>query len=439
LVIANRASAFQAMYGYLPDYELQSSDPSVPDMVKYSSWATGNMYLGNTGDEVLLLDGQDQVVDAVSWGDSSWAFDPPVGVAAQGHSIERAPIYRDSNQASDWIDQPLPQPGAVSPPASTATPTASATATFTATHTSTGTATRTPTHTSTPTFTSTFTPTSTATPTATVTRTATVTFTPTSTPIPTATFTPTATPTGTLTPTGTATPTPTRTLTPTHSLTATPTPTPEHGILLISEVYNNPAGLDVVEEWIELYNAGGTSLDLSDYKIGDEETMAGGEGMYEFPQGASIAPGQVLILANQADDFIVRYGFQPDYELVETDPDVPNMIPYTAWASGAVNLGNISDETLVLDAGNQVIDALSWGESSWAFNPPVPAPARGSSMERRPANLDTDTAADWFEQNTPVPGVVYLPGSGGEVLINFDGLLRQIAQWYTQIEGRLRQ
>lgn len=456
LVIANRASAFQALYGFLPSFELENSDANVPDMIKYSSWSTGSMYLGNSGDEVLILDGQDQLADAVSWGSSNWAFDPPAAMVAETHSIERAPIYQDSDSAGDWIDRPLPQPGSVSPPSSTATPTSTPTSTHTTTPTQTATATPTPTRTSTPTHTATSTPTGTSTgtltptssPTATATSTSTPSGTPTSsptwtvthtptvtgtiTPNPTSTFTPTATASSTPTPTGTPTPTPSRTATPTRTATATLTPTPAYGILLISEVYNNPSGQDVTEEWIEIYNAGGGFIDLSNYKIGDEETQGGGEGMYQFPVGASLAPGGILIVANQGAAFIILYGFQPDYELVETDPDVPNLTKYTPWSSGAVNLSNLSDEVLVLNAADQVADGLSWGDSLWAFNPPVAAPTRGNSLERRPAYIDTNSAADWIEQITPAPGQVNLGTQAYTFAVKIDGLVKQIWEWLSK-------
>ncbi len=86
--------------------------------------------------------------------------------------------------------------------------------------------------------------------------------TPTSTPTPnpTPTATPTATPTQTTTPTPLFSPTPI----PTVSLTPTPTPQPK---LFISEVHAYPA--DDQSEWVELYNDGDSSVNLSGWSIDD--------------------------------------------------------------------------------------------------------------------------------------------------------------------------
>jgi hypothetical protein len=84
-------------------------------MVKYSSWANGNVALSNTGDEVLLLDGSDSVVDVVAYGNSPYpAFQPPVPTVSEGHSIERRPANVDTDTNADWHDQPSPAPGVVS-------------------------------------------------------------------------------------------------------------------------------------------------------------------------------------------------------------------------------------------------------------------------------------------------------------------------------------
>ncbi len=74
----------------------------------------------------------------------------------------------------------------------------------------------------------------------------------------------------------------------------------------ISEVLFNEFESDVGGEWIEIYNTGTTPIDLSNYKIGEEETSGATsttESMWQFPAGAIISPGQVQIVANNADRF----------------------------------------------------------------------------------------------------------------------------------------
>jgi hypothetical protein len=524
VVIANNALAFVNHFGFKPDFEMVASDPGVPSMIKYTLWSSGTVRLTNSGDEVILLDDGDQIVDAVSWGSSNLAFDPPVPKVLQGYSIERKPAFQDRNLAEDFILQPNPGPGFVDLQMPTRTPTGTASPTGKPTST------------------------------------------PTNTPIP-------CGPTPLLVTevyykpiggiisaewieiynagdvtvnlacvkigdeelqgggegmlvfpqgeilepggvvvvanradtfynnygfyphfemissvivvpvmikysfwstgnvvlndigdevlildgddnivdvvswgiskfafdppvsnvnsghsierypadcdTDTATdwreqsnpapdevdliwPTPTPTLTP----SLTPEPPPESGVLLISEVMYIPLGDEPDHEWIEIYNAGDTSIDLSDFKIGDEEEQGGGEGMLQFPNGTSIDADQVIVIANKAIAFWAIYGFLPDYEMTDTDPSVPVMLPYISWADGQVSLGNPGDEVLILDGDDKIVDAVSWGYSNFAFEPPVPGVDPGHSIERFPANVDTDTNEDWIDQTTPNPGEV---------------------------------
>ncbi len=179
--------------------------------------------------------------------------------------------------------------------------------------------------------------------------------------------------------------------------------------LLISEVLYDATGAEPDEEWIEIYNAGASPIDLSNYKIGDEEEQGGGEGMLRFPPGTSINPGQVIVIANKATAFLGVWGFNPDYEMEDSDEGVPDMIPYTIWASGRLELRNGGDEVLILDEGDAIVDAMSYGDKTTFFDPPCPEVSAGHSLERSPANVDTDTAADWIDQESPNPGAVTVP------------------------------
>ncbi len=520
LVIANRASDFQLAYGFSPAYEFTDTDPDVPDMVKYTAWSSGSASLTNTGDELLLLDYYDTLIDSVSWGNSVWAFDPSVELVAEGHSLERRPPYADTDTAADWQDQPLPTPGMVDLSTPTPSPTPSLTPTpfgggllisevlynplgtepnaeWMELYNDTGTTLalsgfkigdeetsgqgegmyRFPAD-------------ATAAPGAVIVianRAADFSpglpdyeLTDTDPTVPdmikytawaggstnlantgdevllldyndllvdavswgdsTFAFDPAAptvddghslerVPANVDSDTNadwqdqpapgpgavnlnppTATPTPTPTSTPTQTPTPTPLPTPFEGLLLISEVLYDPTGTEPAAEWIEIYNASGQTIDLSTFKIGDEETQGSTEGMYQFPTGATMINGEAVIIANQATVFFATYGFNPDYELTPTDPTVPDMVEYTLWATGTIQLVNTGDEILLLDGGNYLVDAVSWGTSTWAFDPSVPGVSAGHSIERVPADVDTDTNADWVDQAVPDPGNVNLGG-----------------------------
>jgi hypothetical protein len=66
-----------------------------------------------------------------------------------------------------------------------------------------------------------------------------------------------------------------------------PIPLPAIPRPLITEVLYNPAGYEPDGEWFELYNAGGVTLDLYGYKIGDQPTPGCCEGCWLFLRGPS--------------------------------------------------------------------------------------------------------------------------------------------------------
>ena len=181
-------------------------------------------------------------------------------------------------------------------------------------------------------------------------------------------------------------------------------PASARATLIINEVVVNEVGSDVTGEWIEIYNKGDTTIDLSNYKIGDEETSGGTgttEALHQFPSGASIAPGEIQIIAVSATRFFTLYNVNPTYEASATDAAVPDMTIYSTWDSdgGAFNMANTNDQAVLLDGSDLIIDAASWGTSTFAFDPPLGAALDGQSYERINVNVDTNTADDW--QATP--------------------------------------
>jgi uncharacterized protein YkwD len=114
LWIARTAVSFTLEFGYPPAYEYGGdSDPTVPDLM-----SSGNVALADDGDQLILKNNTDTIVDSVVWGDGTltgtdWS-DVTINPYTQG-SIGRTGqiIYRklnqitgkavpDTNTASDW-------------------------------------------------------------------------------------------------------------------------------------------------------------------------------------------------------------------------------------------------------------------------------------------------------------------------------------------------
>ena len=68
--------------------------------------------------------------------------------------------------------------------------------------------------------------------------------------------------------------------------------------IVINEIHYNPSssqGSDTEYEFIELYNAGGSSVDVADYYFSGIT--------YTFPSGTSIASGAFTVIARNSDNY----------------------------------------------------------------------------------------------------------------------------------------
>ena len=189
------------------------------------------------------------------------------------------------------------------------------------------------------------------------------------------------------------------------------------GPFLISEVMFSPRGLDADEEWIELVYLGSEPLDLTGYRIGDEETAGGGEGIYLFPEGFLIQPNSVIVVAQSAVAFADRYGFAPDFELRDTDSTVPDMRQSLSDAEGEITLSNSGDEVILLSSNGTILDAVNYGDRDRFFAPAVDIDTlqTGESIVRQPTTCDRDSADDWAIVSNPTPGRADLAGCSGPV------------------------
>ncbi len=181
--------------------------------------------------------------------------------------------------------------------------------------------------------------------------------------------------------------------------------------LLITEVLYDGTQTDEGDEFIEITNPLTYTVNLTGYKIGDEETSGGGEGMYEFPAGTTLVPNAILIVARNAAQFRARFGFDPHFELVTTGAltdtlTVPNLSKYSAWANGSPALSNSGDEVLLLGPVDQRVDAVAWESGNFAI-----VGLTGDANASEPKSLqrygtsDTNNMTFDFLRGTPTPGV----------------------------------
>jgi hypothetical protein len=160
--------------------------------------------------------------------------------------------------------------------------------------------------------------------------------------------------------------------------------------LLISEVLYDALGAEPDEEWIELYNNASMPIELTDWTISDNLSTD------VISPTVTIPVGDCLVIA-ASEDFYISY------------PDFPGAIVFVADGRIGNGLGNAGDRLILKDDEGTVIDQMSYGTDTTAFDPACLDVAAGHSLERSPANVDTNTAEDWIDQESPNPGAVTTP------------------------------
>ena len=181
--------------------------------------------------------------------------------------------------------------------------------------------------------------------------------------------------------------------------------------VLISEFLYDAPGQDDAE-FIELVNPTGSPIDLSGYSLGDAVNRSDFEDVRRFPNGTIIAPQATLVIATTAAGFRDEFGVNPDFEILDSDTAVPDLIDDTGWGDPGtyLQLGNGGDEVILRGANEQVIDVVTYGGGSYPGVTPCPlVVVTNASWQRQPYWRDTDNcAADFRENPFPTPGS--LPG-----------------------------
>jgi hypothetical protein len=113
-VVARKGAAFFSDYGFHADAECVYSDPATPDMLPDTAWAgTAAFGMSSYGDDVLILDGSNTVVDVFTFRNGSWPGVTAAPGVPVGFSTARSNGSMDTdNCATDFIAESNPSPGA---------------------------------------------------------------------------------------------------------------------------------------------------------------------------------------------------------------------------------------------------------------------------------------------------------------------------------------
>ncbi len=123
LVVAKNAAQFAARFGFYPDGELvvtgtgYTDTLTVPNLNRYTAWGNGAWGLADDGDELLVLDPTDQLVDSVAYrdGDYTAVGVAPDASAPEPDSLGRVWPFDTDSMPADFVRQ-APNPGSVTTP-----------------------------------------------------------------------------------------------------------------------------------------------------------------------------------------------------------------------------------------------------------------------------------------------------------------------------------
>jgi beta-lactamase superfamily II metal-dependent hydrolase len=165
--------------------------------------------------------------------------------------------------------------------------------------------------------------------------------------------------------------------------------------LVLSEVFYDASGSDNGLEWVEIYNAGSTTVDLSGYSLGN----GGSDYTYSTVQlSGTVGPGQTFVVggptsssANGNPTFDQVDNWSPDFQNSGSTADGVALFDVTA--------ANVTSSTVPIDAvvygssnSSNLID-----ETGSANAPEVGDASSGESIER------TSLAGSWQIQSSPTP------------------------------------
>jgi hypothetical protein len=160
-----------------------------------------------------------------------------------------------------------------------------------------------------------------------------------------------------------------------------------------------------LNEWVELYNYGDASVDISGWKVTDNH------GKYTFPSGTVIPPGGYIVVCRRTNLFWDYYGNSSRYseaEIVLQNHDY-------VYGNATFVLSNSGDDVILEDANGNVIDWVHYSPS-WG------ADGNGKTLERIDPRGDSNSSSNWAESEivggTPTyKNTVYVPFFGSYLLV----------------------
>jgi hypothetical protein len=148
--------------------------------------------------------------------------------------------------------------------------------------------------------------------------------------------------------------------------------------IVINEVHYEPLNKLELQEFVEIFNSGPESVDLSNWSFTEGIEFA-------FPQGTNLEPQAYLVIAEHTPTLSAVYG-------------AASIGPFGG------SLSNDGERVELSDAGGDQVDAVDYRiQFPW----PLDSSGQGSSMELLNPGIDNSLGGSWkASQGSPTPGLI---------------------------------
>ncbi len=150
-----------------------------------------------------------------------------------------------------------------------------------------------------------------------------------------------------------------------------------HADIVINEIFYHPESECEPEEFVEIYNNGNETVDLTGWAFT--------EGVrFRFPDGAQIAPGAYLVVCRELEGFRSQFGALSGL-----------------LGSYSRKLNNDGEDIVLADGDGEIVDRVDYDD---VFPWPVKADGLGGSLELVNSLADNEGPEYWRPSGGPTPG-----------------------------------
>ena len=183
----------------------------------------------------------------------------------------------------------------------------------------------------------------------------------------------------------------------------------ETGSVIITEIMYDPAGAEQSTEWVEIYNRGTSTVDLSGWRLDDEDKQDWGS----IESGTELAPGQVAVLYNRFFGLIPASTFRTSWNV-----PADSLVVGLDWSmeddgsnkgrGGLFNNPTDTNEILTLqDSSGNVLNTANFAEDGTSW----PAYSNGSSIYLYDTTTDNSVGTNWRSARVGLDGAVKPTGT----------------------------